>query len=98
MSASNKPKNGDFTSYAERLSQSEQSKPPETALNHNCMFTETNAQSKKQTIEDVLLNGEEPTEKFLEEMSLLNELPPLSDEELEQQALEPSGFSRQPLD
>lgn len=46
---------------------------------------------KKQTIEDVLVFGEEPTEEFLTEFVALNEAPPVPDEELERQALSHPG-------
>ena len=51
----------------------------------------SDAPEKKQTINDVLVNGEEPTEEFLEEFVALNEAPAVSDEDLEQQALNDPG-------
>ena len=50
----------------------------------------------KQTISDILLNGEEPTEEFLEEFIVLSEAPPLSDEEFERQALCAPGDDEDP--
>ncbi|MBL8413029.1 MAG: hypothetical protein JNM42_01160 [Propionivibrio sp.] len=50
----------------------------------------------KQTISDILLNGEEPTEEFLEEFIVLSEVPPLSDEEFERQALSAPGDDEDP--
>ena len=64
-------------------------KPQITAGNS----TDTNQRetpSEKQTLTDVL-NGEEPTPEFLDEFVVLSEAPPVSDEELEQQALNHPG-------
>lgn len=49
-----------------------------------------------QSIEDILLKGEQPTAEFLAEFIALHEAPPLSDEELEQQALEAPGDDGDP--
>ncbi|MBX9675317.1 MAG: hypothetical protein K2V71_01745 [Methylotenera sp.] len=46
-----------------------------------------NSIEKPETLDDVL-NGEEPTVAFLEELAVLDSSPALSDEELERQALE----------
>jgi len=45
----------------------------------------------RQKLEEVLLEHEEPTEEFLEELRALEGAPPLSDEELARQALEAGG-------
>jgi hypothetical protein len=99
MSVSNTPKDGDFASYIESLSQSAHTKS-ENAVIHHPANTDTTAldtapQSGMQTIEEVL-NGEEPNEEFLEEFAALNEAQPLSDEELERQALEHPGADGDP--
>jgi len=44
-----------------------------------------------QTIQQVLGEGQEPTDEFVEEFKALNEAPELSDEELERQALSSPG-------
>ncbi|MDP2064984.1 MAG: hypothetical protein Q8K38_03325 [Burkholderiaceae bacterium] len=44
-----------------------------------------------QKLEEVLLEHEEPTAEFLEELAALEDAPPLSDEELARQALEAGG-------
>ena len=44
-------------------------------------------QSDKQSISNILIDGQEPTEEFLEELHALNSVPSLSDEEFERQAL-----------
>jgi hypothetical protein len=99
MSVSNTPKDGDFASYIESLSQSAHTKS-EDAVIHSPTNTDTAAldtalQSGMQTIEDVL-NSEEPNEEFLAEFAALNEAQPVSDEELERQALEHPGADGDP--
>lgn len=46
---------------------------------------------RRQTLPDVLAHGEEPTEEFLEEFVALREAPPVSDEDLAEQALNHPG-------
>jgi hypothetical protein len=45
----------------------------------------------QQTVEDAIAHGEEPTDELLQEVRALDEAPPLSDEELERQALAHPG-------
>lgn len=54
----------------------------------------------RQTIHDVLVDGEEPTEEFLEELHALENAPPLSDDELARQALQqpPADSDNEPSD
>lgn len=49
-----------------------------------------------QSLQDVLVDGQEPTEELLEEFRALGEAPPLSDEELARQALEAPGDDGDP--
>lgn len=51
--------------------------------------------AERQTLDDVL-DGEEPTKELLEELDALEQAPPLSDEELAQQALEHPGADGDP--
>jgi hypothetical protein len=99
MSVSNTPKDGDFASYIESLSQSAHTKSEDAVIhrptNTDTTTPDTAPQSGMQTIEDVL-NGEEPSEEFLTELAELNEEQPLSDEELERQALEHPGADGDP--
>jgi hypothetical protein len=44
-------------------------------------------ENKQQTLNDVLVDGQEPTAEFLEELNAVHNAPPLSDDELEKQAL-----------
>lgn len=93
MQESNTP-----TLYVESLLQPAPASRDETAI---CRTPTTIAgiadtYPEKQTIEDILLNGEEPTEEFLEEIIALNKAPELSDEEFERQALEAPGADGDP--
>jgi len=49
-----------------------------------------------QSIVDVLVHGQEPTEALLESLRDDHQLPPVSDEELEQQALRHPGEDGDP--
>ncbi|HZW11830.1 MAG TPA: hypothetical protein VFF81_01385 [Noviherbaspirillum sp.] len=46
---------------------------------------------REQTLEDIILHGEEPGEQFMEEWNALQDAPPLSEEELARQALSDPG-------
>ena len=48
-------------------------------------------ETSEQKLEEVLLEHEEPTQEFLDELAALEQAPPLSDEELARQALEAGG-------
>jgi hypothetical protein len=76
MNDSDAPKDGDFAGYLVRKAQAP---------------TEPKPDAKRQTIEEVLVQGEEPTEEFLEEFAALESAAPLSEEELAQQALQHPG-------
>jgi hypothetical protein len=47
--------------------------------------------TSQQKLEEVLLEHEQPTQEFLDELAALEQAPPLSDEELARQALEDGG-------
>jgi hypothetical protein len=51
---------------------------------------------REQSLHDVLVHGEEPTEAFLEDFRALEEAPEVSDEEMERQALEAGGDDGDP--
>ena len=52
---------------------------------------------RRQTLEDVLITGEEPSDEFLDEWNELENAPDVSDEELARQALEAGGDDGDPL-
>ena len=93
MSNSNPPKEGDFAHWIDEKSQAlkfelgEKFPVPPTELHSPSVHVETG----QQKLEEVLLEHEEPTQEFLEELAALEDAPPLSDEELARQALEAGG-------
>ena len=93
MSNSDTPKNGDFAAWIDEKSEAlkfelgEKFPVPPTVLASSTLPAETG----QQKLEEVLLEHEQPTQAFLEEIAALEEAPPLSDEELDRQALEAGG-------
>lgn len=84
------PKDGDFASYLEARRKTPATASPGTAADQSTDFGAPVAQPR-QTIQQVLVEGEEPTEEFIEEWNALANAPELSDEELAQQALNAPG-------
>lgn len=92
-SSANTPANGDFASWVEGKSEAlkhelgEKFPVPPTELHSPSLHIETG----QQKLEEVLLEHEQPTQEFLDELAALEQAPPLSDEELDRQALEAGG-------
>jgi hypothetical protein len=89
MTRSDTPKDGDFASYLEGKTR-RPTRPSDvvTTVGEN---PSDPAEPPRQTIQQVLVDGEEPTDEFLEEWNALENAPDLSDEELARQALEAGG-------
>ena len=93
MSNSDTPKDGDFANWVDQKAEAlkfelgEKFPVPPSELHSPSVHVETGLQR----LEEVLLEHEEPTEEFLEELRALEGAPPLSDEELARQALEAGG-------
>lgn len=93
MTSSDTPKGGDFAQWVDEKSEAlkfelgEKFPVPPTVLVSNSVHAETG----QQKLEEVLLEHEQPTPAFLEEVAALEEAAPLSDEELDRQALEAGG-------
>jgi len=93
MNDSNTPKDGDFAHWVDEKSEAlkfelgEKFPVPPTVLASPSVHVETG----RQKLEEVLLEHEEPTQEFLEELAALEEAPPLSDEDLARQALAAGG-------
>lgn len=85
------PKDGDFASCLEQQREAAQ---PAATPDRDPPGEE--AQPREQTLQDVLADGEEPTEDFLEKFRALQEAPEPSDEEMERQALEAGGDDGDP--
>ncbi|MBI2728331.1 MAG: hypothetical protein HYX42_18995 [Polaromonas sp.] len=93
MNDSNTPKDGNFAAWVDEKAEElkfalgEKFPVPPTELHSPSVHVETG----KQKLEEVLLEHEEPTPEFLEELAALEHAPPLSEEELARQALEAGG-------
>ena len=91
MSNSNGPRDGNFAALIEEKSMLVMAILPEPhpnpALIHAGEAPSPADGHVHQCMEDVLLNGEEPSEELLQSLKETAELPPLTEEELEQQAL-----------
>ena len=91
--SSNTPAGGDFASWVEGKSEAlkhelgEKFPVPPTTLHSPSAHIETG----EQKLEEVLLEHEQPSQEFLDELAALEQAPPLSDEDLARQALEAGG-------
>ena len=98
MSHSDTPKDGDFAHWVDEKSEAlkfelgEKFPVPPTVLVSASVHPETG----RQKLEEVLLGHEAPTQEFLEELAALEEAPPLSEEELAEQALAAGGADDDP--
>ena len=94
MKSPDSPKDGDFASYLEGM----KSRPAGASAASTGVGESTSlpADAPRQTIQQVLVDGEEPTEEFLEEWNALGNASELSDEELARQALDAPGEDGNP--
>ncbi|MEP6589484.1 MAG: hypothetical protein ABJA84_12095 [Polaromonas sp.] len=96
MTASKTPANNDFVRWVEEKSDAVLAdlgdKFPPATSGPEALHAETFTQR----IEEVLLGHEPPDDALLEELAALEEAPPLSDEELDRQALEDGGSDADP--
>ena len=79
MPSTQAPKDGDFAALLEGAGSLRPTSPQPAAP------------VPQQTVEDAIAHGEEPPDELLQEVRALDEAPPLSDEELERQALAHPG-------
>ena len=96
MTASQPPASNDFVRWVEEKSDAVMADlgdkfPPATSGTQAL-----HAETATQRIEEVLLGHEQPDAALLEELSALENAPPLSDEELDRQALEDGGADADP--
>ena len=94
MSNMNTPKDGDFASYGDAASKNNIVAPALSSLAGDVFPQERKAEP--QTLEQVLMDGQEPTDDLLEELNALKAAPELSDEEFERQALAAPGDDGDP--
>ena len=85
------PKDGDFAAYLEGKQNHRMPGDP-----HPDAAVDELATPPRQTLEQVLVEGEALTDEFLDEWNALNEAPELSDDELAQQALDAPGADSNP--
>lgn len=78
-------RNGDYAAYLEGKTAQQTS-----SQDLNELFADP-ATGREQTLEDIVLHGEDPSEEFIEEWNALQNSPDLSDEELARQALGAPG-------
>ena len=87
------PKEGDLAHWIEEKSQALKfelgEKFPVTPA--ELISSSPHPETSRQKLEEVLLEHESPTTEFLEELAALENAPPLSDEELAEQALAAGG-------
>lgn len=91
----NAPANGDFAAYLEgrqNTAAPRSAQPAAVPENTSAL----SAPRRTQSVEDVLVHGEEPTDEFLEEWNEIQNAPGLSDEELARQALSAPGDDGDP--
>ena len=93
MNNSEAPKDGDFSAWfvekaeALKFELGEKFPVPPTELHSDSLHVETS----QQKLEEVLLEHESPTPEFLAELQALKDAPPLTEEELDRQAMEAGG-------
>jgi hypothetical protein len=90
------PKDGDFAPYLEGKTGRAAEAPGAATLVDANANASAPADAPRQTIEQILIEGQEPTEEFLEAWNAGQAVPALSDEELERQALEAPGGDGDP--
>ena len=95
MTTPDAPKDGDFASYLEARQKSPLPASPVEDAESSASAVDP-AAPPRQTVEQVLVDGEEPTEEFLEEWNALQGAPKLSDEELARQAVAAPGEDGDP--
>lgn len=94
MKSAATPKDGDFASCAEQRQNGVGEAPGRTAEGRGSSMSL--AEPRRQTVEDVLIGGEAPSEEFLQEWNALENAPELSDEEIANQALVARGEDGDP--
>jgi hypothetical protein len=90
MSDTNVPKDGDFAAYLDGLANHTRTSLPELSVQASGAKP-LDAKPERQTIQQVIGEGQEPTDEFMEEFIALRQAPDLSDDELERQALSAPG-------
>lgn len=98
MTTSTTPQDGDFASYMETRAMLPSAAPPASATGTDSsdLLRAERAVPTSESVNQVLVGGEAPSQELLEELKALERAPAISDEELTQQALDAPGADGDP--
>ena len=97
MASSQPPPSNDFVRWVEEKSDAVMADLSERFPPATSGPQAVHAETSSQRIEEVLMGHEQPKDALLDELAALENAPPLSDAELERQALEDGGGDADPV-
>ena len=96
MTSSQPPASNDFVRWVEEKSDAVMADLSERFPPATSGPQAVHAETSSQRIEEVLMGHEQPKDALLDELAALENAPPLSDDELERQALDDGGGDADP--
>ena len=96
MASSQPPPSNDFARWVEEKSDAVMADLSERFPPATSGPQAVHAETSSQRIEEVLMGHEQPKDALLDELAALENAPPLSDDELERQALDDGGGDADP--
>ena len=96
MASSQTPASNDFARWVEEKSEAVMADLSERFPPATSGPQAVHAETSSQRIEEVLMGHEQPQDNLLDELAALENAPPLSDAELERQALQDGGRDADP--
>lgn len=96
MASSQPPASNDFVRWVEEKSDAVMADLSERFPPATSGPQAVHAETSSQRIEEVLMGHEQPKDALLDELAALENAPPLSDDELERQALDDGGGDADP--
>ena len=96
MASSQTPASNDFARWVEEKSEAVMADLSERFPPATSGPQAVHAETSSQRIEEVLMGHEQPQDDLLDELAALENAPPLSDAELERQALQDGGRDADP--
>ena len=96
MASSQPPPSNDFVRWVEEKSDAVMADLSERFPPATSGPQAVHAETSSQRIEEVLMGHEQPKDALLDELAALENAPPLSDDELERQALDDGGGDADP--
>ena len=96
MASSQPPPSNDFVRWVEEKSDAVMADLSERFPPATSGPQAVHAETSSQRIEEVLMGHEQPKDALLDELAALENAPPLSDDELEKQALDDGGGDADP--